>query len=94
MRFEWDERKSASNLRKHGIDFSFAAFAFGDPMQLIAPDSVVNGEERWRTTGMALGKVLVLVVHTIQDENEEVLRIISAREANSHERRIYEEDSL
>lgn len=94
MRFEWDERKSASNLRKHGFDFSFAVFAFGDPMQLIAPDSVVHGEERWRTTGMALGNVLVLVVHTIEDEDEEVIRIISAREADSHERRIYEEDSL
>lgn len=29
--FEWDEKKAASNFRKHGITFEEATFAFDDP---------------------------------------------------------------
>lgn len=92
MRFEWDERKSASNLRKHGVDFSTASLVFEDPLQIMARDREMQGEERWHTVGMAGGILLLLVVHTFRDEEEdEVVRIISARKATLRERRTYEE---
>ncbi len=93
MRFEWDERKSQSNRRKHGISFEAATFVFDDPMHVTEQDRDVDGEERWQTIGIAEGVLLLLVAHTVEDEEEEVVRIISVREATAPERRRYEEGS-
>jgi len=54
-------------------------------------DWIEDGESRWRTIGEVNGKYLLLVVHLL-DEAEEMVRIISAREATPHERREYEGD--
>jgi uncharacterized DUF497 family protein len=91
VRFDWDERKNESNLRKHGIDFNTASLVFDDPMHLPTPDREIDGEQRWQTIGMADGVLLLLVVHTVEDEDEadELVRIISARKAEAHERRTY-----
>ena len=92
MRFDWDERKDANNLRKHGVGFEAASLVFDDPLQLSAQDREVDGEQRWQTIGMAGGVLLLLVAHTFEDEDEEeVVRIISARKANAQERRRYED---
>jgi uncharacterized protein len=91
LRFEWDEKKNVVNLRKHGVDFETAVFAFLDPMAVTTMDRVVGGEVRWRTVGEVEGQRLLVVAHTLEEEGEEVVRIISARAATSHERREYEE---
>jgi uncharacterized DUF497 family protein len=92
LRFDWDETKDAANLRKHGVGFEAASLVFDDPMQLSAQDREVDGEERWQTIGMAGGVLLLLVAHPFEDEDEEeVVRIISARKANVRERRQYED---
>ena len=92
MRFDWDETKDANNLRKHGVGFEAASLVFDDPLHLSAQDSEVDGEERWQTIGMAGGVLLLLVAHTFEDEDEEeVVRIISARKANAQERTRYED---
>jgi uncharacterized DUF497 family protein len=92
LRFDWDETKDANNLRKHGVGFEAASLVFDDPLQLSAQDREVNGEERWQTIGMAGDVLLLLVAHTFEDEDEEeVVRIISARKANGLERRRYED---
>ena len=90
MRFDWDDKKYAINRRKHGIDFGTASLVFDDPLHLLTLDRVVDGEQRWRTIGMAAGVMLLVVVHTLEDD--EVVRIISARKAEAHERRRYEYD--
>ena len=80
-----------SNQRKHGISFSAAARVFLDPLASSWLDSIVDDEERWHTVGLAGGVVLLLVVHTIREENgEEKIRIISARKANLSERAGYD----
>jgi uncharacterized protein len=90
LRFEWDETKSAINLRKHGISFDTATAIFDDPHYLLIPDRVVDGEQRWQTIGSGDGVLLLLVVHTLKEEDEEeVVRLISARRAERHERRWY-----
>jgi uncharacterized DUF497 family protein len=92
VRFEWDDRKSASNLKKHGVRFETAARVFTDPWFLMEEDQVVDGEMRWRTLGEVDGETLLLVVHLlgVDEDDEETVRIISAREAAPKERRHYE----
>ena len=47
---------------------------------------------RWHTIGLVEGVLLLLVVHTMQGEDEEeMVRFVSAREATTHERRLYED---
>ena len=91
---EWDDKKAASNVKKHGIRFEEAARVFDDPLARFEQDRFVDGEERWRTIGMA-AHVLLLVAHTMtKDDDCELVRIISARRANKHERRIYEHRAI
>jgi uncharacterized protein len=90
--FEWDARKAESNFQKHGITFEDATRAFDDPFAVSERDRIENGEERWRTVGMVDGCMLVLVAHTVRNENEsaEIVRLISARQVDRKERRRYE----
>ena len=88
--FEWDSRKSRSNLRKHGIDFDEAREVFFDPLRRLDMEGHEHGEIRWRTIGEINGS-LYAVFHTLEDEGEiEVTRITSARKVTRHERRAYE----
>ena len=36
--FEWDETKNIENLRKHGVSFGEAQYAFTDENRVIAED--------------------------------------------------------
>jgi uncharacterized DUF497 family protein len=68
-----------------GVDFELAKDVFHDPACLCSlDDSSEDEEERWRIIGLAGGKVL-LVVFT--ERNNDVIRIVSAREANKREER-------
>ncbi len=92
LRFEWDPAKEATNRRKHGIDFETARSVFDDPFHVSFMDAAVEGEERWHSVGSIEGVILILVVHTyLQKGSDEVIRIISARAATSHERKLYAE---
>jgi len=90
--FEWDEAKAELNFRKHGIRFDDATLAFDDPFAKSEQDRIENGEQRWKTIGMAGGCLLILLAHTVrfEDDGIEVVRIISARRADRKERRLYE----
>ncbi len=90
-RFEWDPDKARSNLKKHGISFDTATLAFDDPHSITEIDRIEGGEYRWQTIGMAFGVSLLLVAHTVEDEDVEVIRIISARRTVPIERRKYEQ---
>lgn len=91
--FEWDEFKAEANWRKHGVTFSRAKFVFEDPYALTEQERVVAGELRWQTIGLVEGAAIVLVAHTIVKYGEdELIRMISARRANRHERKRYEEN--
>jgi uncharacterized DUF497 family protein len=90
QRFEWDETKTKRYLRKHGIDFEDAITVFRDEYVVIELDRYVDGEARWQALGMIDGAIIVVVVHGIREEGlDELVRIISARRAEPHERRRY-----
>jgi uncharacterized protein len=93
MRFTWNEQKNRTNREKHGISFNTAVQVFLDPLHISRQDRVVDGEERWQTIGMVNGFLLILVAYTVIDEEEELIRIISARKATRQERIEYEEAS-
>jgi uncharacterized DUF497 family protein len=84
--FEWDPAKARANLAKHGVDFDVAKNVFLDPAAIVEPNDSDPAEDRWRTIGLAGGKVL-FVVFTERSGN--VIRIISARKANKREERNY-----
>jgi uncharacterized DUF497 family protein len=91
--FEWDDWKAAENLRNHGVDFSDARTVFYDPYRITEEDSVVDGEQRWRTIGTALGISILLVVHLEEDfQGNMFVRMISARHAMPGERSEYEQN--
>jgi uncharacterized DUF497 family protein len=85
MRFEWDERKRASNADKHGLDFLDAELIFRGPH--FHYPSPRHQEDRWVTIGMLDGRE-VAVVWTARDD---AVRLISFRRARNEERRRYRE---
>ena len=93
MRWTWDDGKSLANRRKHGLGFETARLVFDDPLAASRQDPHPD-EERWQTIGM-IGNVIVVVAHTLprtdHETGEESGRIVSARKATAHERRLYEE---
>jgi uncharacterized DUF497 family protein len=94
IKFEWNSDKADNNLKKHGISFNLSTRVFADHFALIHQDRVENGEYRWKTIGMVEGNLLILVAHTIRNEHDgtEIIRIISARRAESKERKQYEKN--
>jgi uncharacterized DUF497 family protein len=90
-RFSWDTTKEASNVRKHGLDFSMAARAFSDPFALTEQDRIENGELRWQTIASLDGQIILLIAHTWEDDEDDAehVRIISARAANKREKENY-----
>ena len=94
IRTEWDEQKAASNLVKHGVSFEVAALAFADPLALSVQDRLENGERRWQTLGMAGEHMLLLVAHSVDEDEdgEERIGIISARKADKKDRKRHEQN--
>ena len=85
-RFVWDDAKDAANRRKHGIGFREASTIFDGPV-LSQEDDGDPFEPRERSYGLIGGTVVVCVIHT--DRNG-ATRIISARKATSHERKLFD----
>ena len=94
MNWSWDKDKNQQNVSSHGISFETASQVFEDPLSMTKEDPYWD-ELRWRTMGM-IGTVVVVVIHTLPeyDESGQLMgRIISARKATKHERKIYENES-
>lgn len=89
MKFDWDEEKAVSNLRKHGVSFEEASTAFADDLSLTGDDpDHSHDEHRLVIFGVSSAGRLLVVSHT---ERAEHIRIISARPATRAEREFYEE---
>ena len=89
IRFEWDENKNRSNIKKHGISFEEAKTVFYDEnARLISDPDHSDQEDRFIILGMSLNLKILLVIHTYK-EKDEIIRIISARKATKNESKIY-----
>jgi hypothetical protein len=93
MIFEWDAEKARANLAKHGVAFEDARLVWNDPLRTIVFDRIAGGEERRHAIGVVGAVALLVVVHVYPDlEDEQRVRIISARKASARERRTYEQE--
>jgi uncharacterized DUF497 family protein len=89
LRFEWDERKSVANVRKHGISFEEAETVFADERALLLDDpSHLEDEDRFVLIGLSAALRSLVVCHCYR-EADEVIRLISARKATRIEREQY-----
>ncbi len=92
MRFEWDSKKAAANLKKHRVSFDEATSVFNDPLAFIFDDAAhATDEQREIIIGHSILNRLVLVYFT--ERAEDVVRIFSARLATKKERDDYEENA-
>jgi uncharacterized DUF497 family protein len=87
MDFEWDSAKEQANRNKHGVDFRTAAKVFLDPYVIEFDDLGAAGEARFNAIGLVDSRML-FVTCTMRGD---VVRIISARGAEPHEKRKYHE---
>jgi hypothetical protein len=89
MEFEWDRRKAAANLAKHGVSFNDVTTVFDDPMALTFVDAEHSDlEQGFLTFGVMSDGRSVVVSHV---ERAGSIRIISARLMTPQERRQYEQ---
>jgi len=84
---DFDSKKDAANLKKHGVSLSEGDGVLNDPLALTVEDGSAVGEHRYVTIGMNLFGTLMVVVHTSRHAGA---RIISVRKADPKERRNYE----
>jgi uncharacterized protein len=90
LKFEWDPRKAASNVSKHGISFEEALTVFGDSLARIFEDEDHSSEEqREIIIGHSVKERLLVICFTAQGES---VRVFSARRATKREQKDYEEN--
>ena len=90
LKFEWDRRKETANRKKHGASFAEPKTAFFDEnARVIADSDHSEGEDRFIIMGLSSQLRLLVVFHCYR-EDQDTIRIISARKANRSERREYE----
>jgi len=89
MKFEYDPRKAASNLKKHHVSFDEAITVFADPLRAVVPDTQHSwDEERFIMVGQSTKGRILFIVYT---EIDSTVRLIGARVATAKERNQYEE---
>ena len=90
MRFEWDAEKAFINQKKHDVTFEEAQTVFGDydALRIFDPDHSED-EDRFILLGMSAVLRILVVCHCYR-ENDEKIRIISARKATKKESTAYE----
>ncbi len=90
VRFEWDRRKAAANVRVHGVTFAEAVSVLEDDFALTRDDPASADEPRFVTLGLSNEANLLVVVYTYREPD--VIRVISAWKANKPQRHRYEQD--
>jgi hypothetical protein len=90
--FEWDPTKAKANKVKHKVSFELYATVFKDPRALSIYDHEHSrDEDRWITLGLASNGSLLVVHHTFNHINGDIvaIRIISSRKATKKEKKQY-----
>ena len=87
--FDWDTKKNTINIIKHGISFKEAATVFSDKSAKYFDDDTHSmDEERYVVIGKSKRLKILMVCHCYR-ENDEIIRLISARKANKQESKTY-----
>ena len=86
MEITWDDRKEAENIKKHGVDFDEAATVVLNPLSMYRLNKHQSGN-RFEYIGHSDRELYVVTV----EEHDNQAHILSAREAESHERKEYKD---
>ena len=87
-RFEWDENKDRLNKKNHGFSFTEILEIFDDPAFIEGYDREHSGkEDRYYGIGCLNGILYIIAFYT----QRERIRIISARQADAHEKEEYDD---
>ncbi len=91
MKFTWDPKKAKTNLKKHGVSFEEAESVLRHPDTLIVFDDENSSdvEDRFQSLGISIKLKVLVVIHGERDGKEN--RIISARKAEKHEVKRWQE---
>ena len=90
LEFEWDEEKNKANKLKHDVSFEQAATVFDDEYAVYAPDYEHSEyEERFIVIGLDVDTHELMVCYCYRGEDEDIIRIISARNATKQEIKNY-----
>lgn len=91
IKFEWDEEKSQVNIKKHGVSFDEASTIFlSDQIRVFTDEANLSlHEERLIAIGYSKHNRILTVVHCYREDNE-VIRLISARKATKQEKNFFE----
>jgi len=87
MSADFDPKKDAANIKKHGVSLSEGDGVLNDPLALTVEDGSAEGEQRFVTVGMSVFGSLMVVVHTPRGDGTQT---ISVRKPDPKERRNYE----
>ena len=86
--FIWDDNKNKLNTKKHGISFMEALTVFADTNAMVSADTEHSErEDRFIILGLSKRPRLLVVCHCYREND--TIRIISARKANTIERELY-----
>jgi hypothetical protein len=86
--FDWDVGNSGKNEESHDVSDAECEEVFFDPRKKLFNDTIHSGrEERYILLGQTKGKRILFVVYTIRNKK---IRVISARDLNKKERKLYE----
>jgi len=89
IEFHWDNSKNVSNQKKHNVSFEEAKTIFyDDNARLLHDPEHSDSEDRFILLGMSSTLKLLIVIHTYI-EQDEIIRIISARKATKNEIQYY-----
>ena len=88
--FDWDENKNQANIKKHNVSFEEAATVFYDENAILISDPDHSDEEdRFILLGISQKTRMLVVCHCYR-ENDQIIRIFSARKATKQEEQEYE----
>lgn len=89
VEFSWDEDKNRTNQKKHGISFNEAKTVFWDETAILFDDPEHSEtEDRFLLLGMSKESNVCIVCHCYRDDDN-IIRIISARKATKAEEERY-----
>ena len=89
LQFTWDENKNRLNQKKHKVSFQEAQSVFYDEQAKLINDSDHSkDEDRFILLGLSSTLKVLVVIHAYR-EDDEIIRIISARKATKTESKTY-----
>lgn len=91
IQFEWDDNKNSINIKKHKISFEEASTVFYDENAIVFDDPEHSqDEDRFLIIGVSTSRKICIVSHCYRDDDN-IIRLISAREAEKSEQQVYVE---